>query len=141
MSCGNRPGTNRRRRTLHRPGDRYDVASFYNAIRRACDQAWPAPEPLARMVIVTGKTRRRVESLAEWKSRLGKNWAQLVAWRGEHRWHPHQLRHTAATELRREHGLEAAQVILGHKDADCHPEYTRRKNVEAAKRVMAALVG
>jgi len=31
------------------------------------------------------------------------------------RWHPHQLRHNAATQLRKEYGLEAAQVILGHK--------------------------
>jgi integrase len=29
-------------------------------------------------------------------------------------WHPHQLRHHAATRLRREFGLEAARVILGH---------------------------
>jgi len=30
-------------------------------------------------------------------------------------YHPHQLRHNAATRLRREYGLEAPQVILGHK--------------------------
>ncbi|MEX0774199.1 MAG: site-specific integrase [Phycisphaeraceae bacterium] len=29
-------------------------------------------------------------------------------------WHPHQLRHTAATELRRQFGLEAASLMLGH---------------------------
>ena len=29
-------------------------------------------------------------------------------------WHPHQLRHTFATEARRVAGLEAAQVCLGH---------------------------
>lgn len=32
-------------------------------------------------------------------------------------WHPHQLRHTAATEIRRQFGLEAAQVVLGHSSA------------------------
>jgi len=30
------------------------------------------------------------------------------------RWHPHQLRHNAATRIRREHGLEAARAVLGH---------------------------
>lgn len=30
-------------------------------------------------------------------------------------WHPHQLRHNAATALRREHGIEVARVILGHR--------------------------
>jgi integrase len=29
-------------------------------------------------------------------------------------WHPNQLRHNAATRLRREFGLDAARVILGH---------------------------
>ncbi len=32
-------------------------------------------------------------------------------------WHPHQLRHTAATRLRREYGIESARVILGHGSA------------------------
>ena len=29
-------------------------------------------------------------------------------------WHPHQLRHNAATRLRKEFGLDAARAILGH---------------------------
>ena len=32
-------------------------------------------------------------------------------------WHPHQLRHNAATTLRREHGIEVARIILGHRSA------------------------
>jgi len=32
-------------------------------------------------------------------------------------WHPHQLRHNAATWLRKEFGLDAARVILGHRSA------------------------
>ncbi len=31
-------------------------------------------------------------------------------------WHPHRLRHTAATRIRREFGLEAARAILGHSE-------------------------
>jgi integrase len=30
-------------------------------------------------------------------------------------WHPHQLRHNAATWIRREFGLDVARVILGHR--------------------------
>ncbi|MGD9719771.1 MAG: tyrosine-type recombinase/integrase [Pirellulales bacterium] len=30
-------------------------------------------------------------------------------------WHPHQLRHNAATALRREYGLEVARIVLGHR--------------------------
>ena len=32
-------------------------------------------------------------------------------------WHPHMLRHTAGTLIRREFGLEAARVALGHSSA------------------------
>jgi integrase len=34
------------------------------------------------------------------------------------RWHPHQLRHTRATEIRRDHGIETAAVVLGHAKPD-----------------------
>jgi integrase len=33
------------------------------------------------------------------------------------RWHPHMLRHTAATAIRREYGVELARIILGHATA------------------------
>ncbi len=31
------------------------------------------------------------------------------------RWHPHQLRHNCATRIRREYGLDAASIVLGHR--------------------------
>lgn len=43
-------------------------------------------------------------------------------------WHPHQLRHSAATKIRKEFGLEAAQVILGHASADITQIYAERDN-------------
>ena len=42
---------------------------------------------------------------------------QASSWRKEWCWHPHQLRHNAGTELRREFGIEAARLILGHSSA------------------------
>jgi integrase len=41
----------------------------------------------------------------------------LDKWQQDHRWHPHQLRHSAATRLRKQYGLEAARVVLGHRSA------------------------
>ncbi|MCR9294640.1 MAG: tyrosine-type recombinase/integrase [bacterium] len=41
-------------------------------------------------------------------------------------WCPNQLRHYRATEIRKEHGLEAAQVILGHSRADVTQIYAQR---------------
>lgn len=31
------------------------------------------------------------------------------------KWSPNQLRHSAATRIRKEMGLEAAQAVLGHR--------------------------
>jgi len=38
-------------------------------------------------------------------------------------WHPHQLRHNYATRIRREHGLEMAQILCGHRTADVTQVY------------------
>lgn len=52
---------------------------------------------------------------------------------GVPRWHPHQLRHLAATEVRRTFGLEAAQVILGHARADVTEIYAEKNLARAAE--------
>ena len=109
LSCGNRPGTNRCAAPLRRPGDRYTPESYYRAIRYACDKAFPPPPPLGRL---------DSETEARWRERLtGEQRVELKAWRAAHRFHPYQLRHTAATEIRRAFGLEAAQLVLGHASA------------------------
>jgi integrase len=48
-------------------------------------------------------------------------------------WFPYQLRHTVATEVRKVHGLEAAQVLLGHARADVTQTYAKRDEALAAK--------
>ena len=37
--------------------------------------------------------------------------------------HPNQLRHSSATQIRKEFGLEHAQVVLGHAKADMTQRY------------------
>ena len=54
-------------------------------------------------------------------------------------WHPNQLRHTFATEVRKNHGLEAAQVLLGHDKADTTQLYAERN--EALAVAVAAKIG
>jgi integrase len=54
-------------------------------------------------------------------------------------WHPNQLRHLFATEVRKEHGLEAAQVLLGHSRADVTQVYAERNEALAA--TVAAKIG
>lgn len=52
---------------------------------------------------------------------------------GAAHWHPNQLRHLYASEVRKDHGLEAAQVLLGHSRADITQVYAERDLALAAK--------
>lgn len=130
LSYGNRPGTNRKRRPKRTAGDQYTTGSYRRAIHRACDLAFPAPEPLCR---------RDGESVKQWKERLTETQrAELNQWQSDHRWSPNQLRHSAGTEIRKRYGLEAAQVILGHASADVTQIYAERdlqKAVEIMREV------
>jgi len=139
---GNGIGTNRKRRPSKRPGECYDAASYRQAIDYACDAAFPPPEHLRPRVWTEGegdKARERHETKRAFLERLTpEQRKELADWRRQHRWHPHQLRHTAATRLRKEFGLEAAQVILGHKSLAITEIYAE-KNVQAAQRIMSAV--
>jgi integrase len=54
-------------------------------------------------------------------------------------WHPHRLRHSHATEVRKRFGLEAAQVALGHAQANVTEVYAERDLALAVK--VAAEIG
>lgn len=108
-------------------GERYTTSSYEHAIRKGCELAFPPPANLAR---------RPGETLNAWGDRLKAEGLedQLRAWRKAHAWHPNQLRHSRATEIRRRYGLEAAQVILGHSRADVTQVYAER-NLDLAEEI------
>ena len=130
MCCGNTPGSNRKRRPRRTPGERYAVTAYQRAVGYSCDRAFPPPEHLRR---------GDGETAAEWETRLGEaGLAELNAWRKAHRWHPHQLRHLAATRLRAEFGIELARTILGHSSASVTEIYAQddmKAAAEAMQRV------
>jgi len=136
LSCGNKPGSNQRSNPKKQPGKFYTAGSYLYAIRKACDKAFPPPSDLARRR-VQGKRSMRWETDAEWRDRLGPDrWNNLKRWQREHRWHPHQLRHSAATYLRKEFGLDAARIILGHRSAAITETYAERDEQIAIKIMM-----
>jgi integrase len=102
--------TRERKHTREHPwGACYQLASYRQAIVRACDAAFPLPGHLDRAV---GESRRA------WLARLTlEEKAEIKAWRAGYHWHPNQLRHNAATRLRKEHGIELARIVLGHATA------------------------
>jgi integrase len=126
-----RNAAKRKAKPRRTPDERYDQRSYFTALSRACDKAFPPPGDLAP---------RPCESRAKWSARLTADQrAAVKAWRKTHRWHPNQLRHTFATQVRKEHGLEAAQVLLGHSKADVTQIYAEKN--EALAVGIAARIG
>jgi integrase len=106
LSCGNRPGTNRKKKPRKQAGERYDSNSYHGAIKYAQKKLNAAREKTGELPIP--------------------------------HWHPHQLRHNHATLVRREHGIEVARVLLGHKHAaitEVYAEADHARAIEVAGKI------
>ena len=90
----------RRARPVRTPRTAYDTNTYDKAIHRAVVKA----------------NRQQTEEAADMGSE-----PMLLP-----HWHANQLRHSKATEIRRQFGLEAAQVVLGHAKADVTQIYAER---------------
>jgi integrase len=91
-------------------------------VTRACDRAFPHPT-------LAGIRRGTLTD---------EQWAELDGWRKAHRWHPHQLRHSAATALRSQFHLDVARIILGQSSlavTELYAEADREKAIAAMARV------
>jgi len=117
LQQGNRPGTNRKPIPMVAPRRAYTPTTYSRAIRRACEKKWPTKSPKDEEPLPT----------------------DIVAANAARHWHPNQLRHTAATEVRKRFGLEGAQLILGHSNADVTQVYAERDAARAEE--IAARVG
>jgi len=100
----------RKRKPKKQPGEHYTTNSYEKSIHRGTDKAFPPPE--------------------------GLNEEQIKAWRKRYRWTPNRLRHTAATFLRKEFGIDAARVILGHSSPTVTEVYAEL-DYEKAAQIMA----
>lgn len=133
LSCGNVPGSNRRRRIDRPLQDRYTGNSYRRAIYRGCELAFNMPRELREI-----PTKRYDRAAKKWAIVPAAEREELqrkaAEWRAAHAWTPHQLRHAAATEIRAKFGLEAVQVSLGHTNMKTSEIYTA-KNHELAARV------
>lgn len=110
--------------------ERYTSRSYAKSVLKACGRAFPPPGELAR---------RENETVKVWWNRLtAEQKSALQNWRQANRWHPNQLRHTHGTKVRKQFGLEAAQVALGHSKADITELYAQR-NLELALRGAAKI--
>lgn len=94
----------------------YRRDSYTNAIKRACEKAFGMPKELRNL---NSKSPQEVRQKA-------------ADWREKNCWHPHQLRHTAGTVVRKSADAETAQIILGHAKLETTEIYAERDLAKAA---------
>ena len=105
-----------------KPGEHYTSYTYRNAVYRGCAWAFPCPG---------------ISEIKD-KDRTPAQWAELKEWNREHAWHPNQLRHNAATRLRKDFGIDVARVILGHSSptvTEIYAEVDREKAIRIMEQV------
>jgi integrase len=102
------------------PGERYTSRSYTQAIAKA---------------VLAANTAHACDPCKEKKPEERCTACQAAA---VPHWHPHQLRHTAATLIRRECGLDGARAVLGHRSPQITEVYAEI-DVNKAAEVMARL--
>lgn len=107
LSCGNTVGGNRKRKPSKTPGQHYTVCSYRRAIHVACDKA---------------------DTEAQESQGVPADGERIIP-----RWSPNRLRHAFATKVRKEFGLDAAQVALGHAQANVTQIYAEKDQQLAAQ--------
>lgn len=128
-----------------RPFLKADPEAFLFSAREA-EEARQARRRLERMSPMTPsqakRKRKRNPERAPGGRYTVKSYRRCVARAceglGIESWHPHQLRHNAATRLRKEYGIEAARVVLGHRSAAVTEIYAEMDQAAAA-RIMASV--
>lgn len=111
LQWGHAAGTNVKEKPKRQAGEHYTPTGYGHSIAKAIKKAF-RPEGMSN--------------------------EEFATWKPEQHWHPHQLRHNAATFLRKEFGLETARIILGHRSAaitEVYAEMDQQKAMEAIVRV------
>jgi len=112
LSCGNVPGSNVKEHPQKTLGTLYDTMAYGKAVRYAITAA--------------------NKSITKDAKEKGIEKPELIPY-----WTPYQLRHTAATKVRREMGYETAGATLGHTQMSATAIYAERNQGladEAARR-------
>lgn len=112
----------RKRRPDWKPGEKYTTETYARAVARGCKSA----------------DKKARDDATEAAKKAGKEPPKDGVVFVPH-WHPNQLRHLHATEVRRQFGLEAAQVALGHAQANVTQIYAERDQGLAER--IAAKIG
>lgn len=102
------------------PHEKYTTNSYARAIVKACDRAFPPPQEL----LADEPTKEQKKLLRQWRK--------------DHRFAPNQLRHNAATMIRKRFDIEAARTVLGHSSSAVTEIYAAMDFARASE-IMAAI--
>lgn len=108
--------------------DRAELARHKLQRKNRKTKLWPSHKnrkraPVPRLFRDHYSTGSYARAIAYGCQKFNENEAEAARKRGDEKepvaieWSPNQLRHTAATRIRREFGLEMARVVLGHSSA------------------------
>ena len=122
---------------LEREEDAYcfdprEARESFDAERRRNRKTPQTPSSRARKRKTAPKRKPR-NRYTTWS--YGRAIARACEKAGVPHWHPNQLRHTVATQVRKKYGLEGSQVVLGHSTANVTQIYAER-DFELAKQIM-----
>ncbi|NNM84963.1 MAG: site-specific integrase [Phycisphaerales bacterium] len=112
LSCGNKPGSNRKRYAKRKPGECYTSNTYARAVKYGIDSANEARAKAMGVAVEKLPADCRVAD-----------------------WHPHRLRHSAATMLREVAGVDVARTALGHSSLDATATYAEASQ-KAARAAM-----
>ena len=117
------------------PDDRVlDAVARSRPVRAAVDALWPklvATAVVRDLFCDADSLAAAADGLYTAEEQAALLWPRPPRSLKAHRWSPLQLRHTAGPAIRAVHGLEAAQVILGHAKADVTQVYAERDQAKA----------
>ena len=105
---------------------------YYFSPRAAMKERYAARSTHRSKPNTRRKTARKLQDRYTTQT-YGRAVAYLCKKHGIPHWSPNQLRHAAATRLRQEFGLDAAQAVLGHKTAHITQVYASLDRQKAAE--------
>jgi len=120
----------RRAEPKRKPGEHYSTDSYRRAIWRGCDVA----DAIARGAappFICDHCEKTYGTVGMLRRHLNRQHGVVVDERPDYervipRWSPNRIRHSFATAIRKEHGIEAARILLGHSSAITTELYAER---------------
>jgi integrase len=110
-----------------------------SAAKHALRRTTMTPSALRRWELARRRRRRRPPGDRYTTASYRRAIQRACRGAGVPEWHPHQLRHTFATRVRRDFGLEAARLMLGHSSMVVTQVYAEQDRQAASQ--IAAKVG